>query len=209
MLNERRLTHAPIWELSDMFSNAKDDKPLAESLQKVYGFLRSMPDYWTWCDKALARYHETHKNFAASELYQASFERLEKLLQRAMQGIELLIPLLSDTDPPLFKAMPKYKAETYAENEAIRQAYLLCMKQLSALYQMLLQEGRELSWNQIHEAGKRILLPDVSRAGKDPTKHAIIDFSVAYLGEAVNFLNGRCSTGKYTDAFLFDYGPDT
>lgn len=207
LLNERRLTHAPIWELSDMFSNAKDDKPLAESLQKVYGFLRSMPDYWTWCDKALARYHETHKNFAASELYQASFERLEKLLQRAMQGIELLIPLLSDTDPPLFKAMPKYKAETYAENEAIRQAYLLCMKQLSALYQMLLQEGRELSWNQIHEAGKRILLPDVSRAGKDPTKHAIIDFSVAYLGEAVNFLNGRCSTGKYTDAFLFDYGP--
>lgn len=195
---------ALVWQLSDAFGNAKGDEPLRELLKQLHGFLRSMPDYEDWVEQALAEYRASFQNFQESGAYRFYCERLGLQLERARIGLEKLYPDLSQSEPPLFKANPKFKAEINAENELIRNAYLQLFRGIDALQTLFDEAGGLPDWDQVVRLGRELVMPEIRRAGKDPIKLAIIDHSRAYLAELLHFINGSCGTKTYKEHFLYE-----
>lgn len=203
-LNEAETQTALVWQLSDAFGNSKGDEPLRELLRRLHGFLRSMPDYSDWVERALAEYQAACTHFSGSRAYRFYCERLGLLLARAAVGAERLDPYLNQSEPPLFKAMPKFKAEIYAANERVRGEYLDLLAGIKKLSECFDEAGGLPAWDQVVLLGRDLVMPAVNQGGKDPGKAAIVDAARTYLAELLHYLNGSCHTNTYKEHFLYE-----
>lgn len=198
---------ALIWQLNDVFGDAKGDEPLRVLLAQIYNYLRSMPDYDLWTQDALEEYRQTYLNFQESATYKHHISLLKQAINRALEGVSLLRPYLTEADPPLFYAMKKFNAETYAKNDSIRNAYLDFLLAVEHLANYISNESAKPDWNRIFALGQEMDLPNMIRRGNDPDKLAIIDISRAYLAELAFLLNGSCYTDAYKPFFQFAKRP--
>jgi ATP-dependent helicase/nuclease subunit A len=191
------------WFLTDAFGSARSDQPLKELIRAFYAFLRSMPNYTDWIEKAHAQLCRDAEDIDRSAWYGKIRQGLSLRLQNAKEGALTLKEYL-DCQPRLYK--------DYKKNEETLAQYRSFIGYLERMD--LLTSDPETGWDDFYRYFLTMpALPRlIARGDYVEEKAAISELVRKHFAELICYTTGQYSGKSAREHFLVNtacvfYGP--
>lgn len=179
------------WERMALWYGGKNpEKVLRELLVDTRRLLRSLPDYETFCLKAVADLASEASDFAASQTAHESLLKLKPYVDQAWEAIPTLEEL------PYFSLLMAESKKLTKEKEAFQTYYPLLKQTIEQLRSALQLEDLSAEkikeiWSLAHETGLRFLdWKPLTSSSKDQDKMDFRDVFYPQCGPLIQILSG-------------------
>lgn len=169
--------------LLDSYAGSKSDDRIRKTIQEIYAFLRSMPNYKSWVHKQLTEVQLAARDFNRSQAAAKLRRRLKRTIEEHEAGIFELESLIKDPDTELKSTKSK---AGIVENEVLKDSILLAVEAIHELAK-LLDEDDALPFELIAGQLQKVTFPQLRRVKNNEKRNAVIDIIRFELSNITGF----------------------